>query len=123
MFIAGFFSQQEGVLGRYAPLLVTVHLRMPLMQTTVDTMSIFEASWVASKFECIAMLKKVSKKKTGKVERNVQRLQLLHRSNNLLLKFNREVAIFFLQLNSERRQFKLIHVKQMYSLPVHLPRE
>ena len=34
------------------------------MQTTVDMMSIFEASWVASKFECVAMLKKVSKMKS-----------------------------------------------------------
>ena len=60
------------MVGRYAPLLMTVHLRMPLMQTTVDTMSIFIASWVASKFECVAMLKKVSKMKnrSSQVERN-----------------------------------------------------
>ena len=44
VFISGFFSQREGVLGRYAPLVVAVHLRIPLTQTTVDTMSIFEAS-------------------------------------------------------------------------------
>ena len=57
VFISGFFSQREGVLGRYAPLLVTVHLRMPLTQTTVDTMSVFEASRVAPKSEWVAMLK------------------------------------------------------------------
>ena len=57
VFISGFFSQREGVLGRYAPLLVTVHLRMPLTQTTVDTMSVFEASQVAPKSEWVAMLK------------------------------------------------------------------
>ena len=52
-FIAGFFSQQEEVVGRYAPQLVTVHLRMPLMQTTVDTMFDIKASWVAPKFELL----------------------------------------------------------------------
>ena len=57
VFISGFFSQWEGVLGRYAPLRVTVHLRMPLMQTTVDSMSIFEAS----KFEWVAMLRSKSR--------------------------------------------------------------
>ena len=35
VFISGFFSQREGVLGRYAPLLVTVHQCIPLMPTTV----------------------------------------------------------------------------------------
>ena len=53
MFIDGFFSQQEEVLGRYAPLLVTVHLRMPLMQITVDMMFDIKASWVAPKFELL----------------------------------------------------------------------
>ena len=33
------------------------------MQTTVDTISVIEASWVVIKFECIAILKKVSKDK------------------------------------------------------------
>ena len=41
MVISGFFLQPEGVLGRYAPLSVTVHLRLPLTQTTVDRMSVF----------------------------------------------------------------------------------
>ena len=57
-FISGFVSQQEGPrTGRYAPLLMTVCLRVPLTQTTADTMSIFEASWAASKVEWVAMLK------------------------------------------------------------------
>ena len=41
MVISGFFLQPEGVLGRYAPLSLTVHLRLPLTQTTVDRMSVF----------------------------------------------------------------------------------
>ena len=40
VFIAGFFLQWEGVLGKYAPLLVTAHLRMSLTQNIVGTMSI-----------------------------------------------------------------------------------
>ena len=49
MFISGFFSQREGAIGRYARLLVTVHLRMPLMLNTVDTKPVSKAShaeWV-----------------------------------------------------------------------------
>ena len=37
VFISGFFSQRENVLGTFAPLQVTVHLSLPLMPTTVDS--------------------------------------------------------------------------------------
>ena len=57
-----------GVLGRHALLMVTLHLRMTLTQTTVDTISVIEASWVVIKFECIAILKKVSKDKNEAVK-------------------------------------------------------
>ena len=57
VFISGFFSQQEGVLGRYHHCLATVHLRVPLTQTTVDTRSIFKDSQAAPKSEWVAMLK------------------------------------------------------------------
>ena len=57
MFISGFFSQQEEVLGKDALLLVTVHLRIPLTPTTVDTMSIFKASRAAPKLEWVENLK------------------------------------------------------------------
>ena len=51
VFIAGYLSQRLGVLGRNPPLLVTVHLRMQLMQTTVSSTSVIEASYGVSKFE------------------------------------------------------------------------
>ena len=57
VFISMFSSQREGALDRYTPQVGTVHLRVPLTQTTVDMMSIFKASRAASKLEWVAMLK------------------------------------------------------------------
>ena len=76
------------------------------MPTTVDTMSMFEASRVASEFECVAMLK-VSKMKnrSSQVESNVQRLQFFA-IEQFLSKFEREVARF-VTINSERRQIRI----------------
>ena len=78
VFISGFFSQREGVLGRFAPLLVTVHLMMPLMLTTVDMMPVTEASHAAPMLEWVAKLKMKSKMyRIGKARKTeVARVQL-----------------------------------------------
>ena len=58
VFISWFFWRWENVLGRYAPLLGTVHLWVPLMQTPCPFLSCI--CWVRSKLEWAGMLKKVS---------------------------------------------------------------
>ena len=57
MFISGFFSQREGALDRYAPLLVTCSpdCTMDAGYSGQDVLS--EASLAAPKLECVAMLK------------------------------------------------------------------
>ena len=73
MFISGFFSQWEGVLDRYAPLLVTVHLKVQLMQTTVDT--IFKASQAASKLKLVTMFEDVTGYEQIKNEQKIEELR------------------------------------------------
>ena len=60
------------VLNRYAPLLVTVHLRMPLMPTTVDKMSVFKASRARPRLEWVWSL--ISSQECTEFERS-QKLQ------------------------------------------------
>ena len=63
VFISWFFWRWENVLGRYAPLLGTVHLWVPLMQAPCPFLSCI--CWVRSKLEWAGMLKKVSQMRSS----------------------------------------------------------